>query len=69
MSQFLRILLLVLIFLFLFRVIKRFLVSLFKSSTNKANIPPDKRERKKYENIEEAKYTNISDEDQEEKNN
>lgn len=68
MSQFFRILLLILVFLFLYRLLKRFLMQFFSSSGNNQNFKGYKRNRKKYENIEEARYTEISDEE-EKKNN
>jgi hypothetical protein len=67
MSQFLRILLLFIVFIFLYRLLKRFLISVFSSTSQNKKSSPFTRKTKKYENIEEAKYTDISDEDQKEK--
>jgi hypothetical protein len=68
MSQFLRILLLIIVFIFLFRIVKRFLIGLFSSSGQDDHTSSSKRQRKKYENIEEAKFTDIPDKDEKEKN-
>lgn len=67
MSQFLRILLLIIVFIFLFRLLKRFLVSIFNPSNKKENIPPEKRRKNRYDNIEEAKFTDLSENDEQEK--
>lgn len=67
MSQFLRIVLLVFLFFFLFKIVKRFLTGIFNpSNTNSAGKKP---KEKKYENIEEAKYIDISDSNEKEKKN
>ncbi|HSL89050.1 MAG TPA: hypothetical protein VK870_07100 [Ignavibacteriaceae bacterium] len=68
MSQFLRILLLIVVFIFLYRIIKRFLIGLFGRTNNTENKSPFNRQNKKYDNIEEAKYTEISDVEEKEKN-
>lgn len=68
MSQFFRIVLLFIVFIFLYRILKRFLTNLFGSSNNKENTPPYNRKRKKYDNIEEANYTEISEKEEKEKN-
>lgn len=68
MSQFLRILLLIIVFIFLYRILKRFLVGLFGSSNQNENTINSNRRNKKYDNIEEAKYTDISDKEDKEKN-
>lgn len=69
MSQFLRILLLIVVFIFLYRIIKRFLIGLFGKSNPSENTSSFGRKRKKYDNVEEAKYTEISDVEDKEKNN
>jgi uncharacterized membrane protein len=68
MSQFLRILLLIVLFIFLYRIIKRFLIGLFGKSNQSENTSSFRRKRKKYDNVEEAKYTEISDTEDKEKN-
>ncbi len=68
MSQFLRILLIIIIFIFLYRILKRFLIGLFSSPGKNDHTSNAKRQGRKYENIEEAKYTDISDKDEKEKN-
>lgn len=67
MSQFLRILLLIIVFIFLYRLLKRLLVSIFNPSNKKENIPPDNRRKNRYDNIEEAKFTDLSENDEQEK--
>lgn len=69
MSQFLRIVILVFLFLFLFKIIKRFLVKLFRNPEADMNAGSNRRREKKYENIEEAKYTDISETNEKEKKN
>lgn len=64
MSQFFRLLLLVLIFLFLYRLLKRFLQQFFSSSGSNGSFKGYSRRQKKYDNIEEAKYTEIRDEEE-----
>lgn len=68
MSQFLRILLLIIIFLFLYRLLRKFLFNLFNSSGRDGNKSGFRQRKKKYENVEEAKFIDISDEDKKEKN-
>lgn len=67
MSQFLRILLLIVVFVFLFRILKRFLAGLLGISNQKGNTGNSDSRKKKYENIEEARYTDISDKEDNEK--
>ncbi|MFO7526834.1 MAG: hypothetical protein R6W68_15380 [Ignavibacteriaceae bacterium] len=69
MSQFLRIVLLVFLFLFLFKIVKRFLIKLFNNTAEGVNKGSNNRREKKYENIEEAKYTDISETNEKEKKN
>jgi uncharacterized membrane protein len=59
---------LIIIFIFLYRIVKRFLIGLFTSSSQNDHTSNSKRQRKKYGNIEEAKFTDISDKDEKEKN-
>lgn len=63
MGQFLRIVLLAFLFLFVYRIIKKFLKRFFiqKNKPSSHEFEPNQQNRKAYENIEEAKYIEIKD--------
>lgn len=67
MSPFLRVILLIIIFFFLYRLLRKFLTNLF-GQNNRQNVSSSTRHKRKYDNIEEAKFTEIQDDDDKEKN-
>ncbi len=67
MSQFLRVILLIIIFIFLYRLLRKFITALFRQK-NRNNVNSSTyHNRGKYDNIEEAKYRDISDDEEKEK--
>lgn len=68
MGQFFRILFIVLLFILLFRFIKKLLLR-YMGSSEKNDIRGAGKNKKKYDNIEEAKYIDLNDDEERAKKN